>query len=508
VVLFAAALGLIAGATDVLRRQNQRLDLLSTEAQRSGIEIMSQTLNGNLMGAITLLGLTDNHIKQEAANGLLSIDSNIPMTLSILGNAFEAEGVFIAGQDGIVKTSWDRVNKPSTGLDVSFRPYYKMAMRGQSNMYAAISMASGDRALYFTAPVFSVHAKSTSGIGAVVARTNLTQVDKLLKEKFDAALLLSPQGVVFASNKTEWLGLIEGTPNALRLKAIRDLKQFGTLFEKAEPKVLPFTSAVSLQSINGQNFGVASAPVKWNDPTGEWKLVVLEDISRALPVLPSLLLGGGVGSVVLLLGWMLLHLVQGQHTQEQANQQLRTFARHQEVQAAYRTQLAALSVKLQRSQTLAELSQVFLLEARDLLGAIQGTLYVTNAKLPEQLILAGSSACAFEPPATLSLGETLLGQCAQERRIQVITTPPDGYWSVRSGLGGAQPAALLLTPLLLQDNLIGALELALLKVPDATAQEKCSETIALLTISVEILNNNLQLRQLSAALQTPCEGNL
>jgi C4-dicarboxylate-specific signal transduction histidine kinase len=201
-------MGVLVAATDINRREDQRVSILQTEARRSSIEIMSSTLNGNLMGSITLLGLTDRDIKQEVSNGLMSVDANIPVTLSTLGNSFEAEGVFTVGEDGIVKSSWDRINKPSTGLDVKFRPYYRSAMKGQSSVYAAISMARGDRSLYFTAPVYTERARATSGIGAVVARTNLDRVDALLKGRFDHAFLLSPQGVVFASTNQTWVGML------------------------------------------------------------------------------------------------------------------------------------------------------------------------------------------------------------------------------------------------------------------------------------------------------------
>jgi len=498
VVLLASAIGLLSGVIDHRLKQDQRLTMLATEAQRSSVEIMSTTLNGNLMGSITLLGLVDPDIKQDASNGLLSINANIAVTLSTLGNSFGAEGIFVVGEDGLVKTSWDRINKPSTGLDVSFRPYYKMAMRGQTNVYAAVSMARGDRSIYFSAPVFSERARSSTGIGAVVARTNLAQVDKLLGGKFDIALLLSPQGVVFASNQPEWLGYIEGEPTASQLREIRELKQFGSLFEKTDPKVLPFSSKAELQQVSQRFFAAAAAPVKWNDPSGDWKLLVLEDLSHSVPMVSSASLAATAALLTLLLGWMMLYLLRGQYAQTLTNQQLQAFARLQEDQVAFRAHLSELSLKLQRCHTLDRLAATFLQDSRDLLGTTQGVLYVTDVQqIPPVLRLVGVMACASEPPALLTLGETLLGQCALERRLQVITTPPGGYWSVRSGLGNTPPAALLLAPMVSHDKLVGAVELALRKLPDAAAQERLAQAIDLLATALEILLTNLQLRQLA-----------
>ncbi len=490
----ALALGISAAWVSQRSAQAQRLSLLETEAQRSSLELMSQTLNGNLMGAINLLGLIDDNIKLEAENQPLpSPTVNLPV-LATLGETFGAEGVFIVGGDGIVKTSWDRDNKPSTGWDVRFRPYYQMAMQGQTTVYAAISMARGERALYFAAPIHAQRKNTTPVMGVLVARTTLDEVDAALTKHTDGALLLSPQGVVFASNRPDWMGMIEGAPDAQRLQKIRDLKQFGALFEKTAPMVLPLSAATGLQRLAQQHLAVASAKVDWRDPSGPWTLLLLEDVNRTVVWTQALWLGAVLALALMLPGWMALRLMHGQQAQAQSNQQLQAYAKTQEAHIAWRRELAGLSLRLQHCRQLPELAQTFLQEARALLGAIQGVLYLADPKMPGVLQLAGASACASAPPAQLVPGDTLLGQCALERRLQIIATPPQGYWTLRSGLGNARPAALVLAPLLMQDNLIGVLELALLAHPDASAQEKLAEILTLLTGAVEILTNNLRLQ--------------
>lgn len=493
------AVSLLAGAlvawSDISRRESQRVSLLQTEARRTSIEIMSSTLNGNVMGSITLLGLIDRDIKQEVTNGLLSVDAHIPITLSTLGNSFEAEGVFLVGEDGIVKSSWDRVNKPSTGLDVKFRPYYKMAMKGQTSVYAAVSMARGDRSLYFTAPVYAERARATSGVGAVVARTNLDRVDALLKGKFDRALLLSPQGVVFASTATQWVGMLEGEATAERLKSIRELKQFGPLFEKTDPQPLPVNANAGIQNVDGQRFAVGVAPVQWNDPSGDWTLIVMEDLSASAPPERGLVQGGATVVLGMLLGWMWVHLLRGRRSQDEATAQLKMYAQQQEQQVAFRARLAEMSIRLQRCDSLEDLARVFLLETRDILGVVQGTVYVASADVQNTLQLVGSSACSEPPARTLALGEGLLGQCAKERRFQLVLTPPDGIWTVRSGLGLSPPAALLLAPLLLNEALIGVVELAVLQTPTDAVQGQLEEAVNLLANSMDILRRNLLLQQ-------------
>lgn len=479
-----AVLGLAVALTvfhgDRQLQTGQRLAQLHTEAQRSSIEIMSSTLNGNIMGSITLLGLTDGHIKQEATNRLVSQDANIGATLSILGNAFDVEGVFVVGEDGLIKTSWDRGGSPSTGLDVKFRPYFQMAMKGHSNVYAAVSMARGDRALYFTAPVFAEHAKARSGVGAVVARSNLKRVDALLKGRYDDALLLSPQGVVFASSRPAWLGTLEGRVTPSRIRAIRDLKQFGALFESTDPSPLPVSMEGGVQEIDGRPHAVASAPVRWNDPNGDWRLLVVEDLGRTAPPGDSALKAGIAAGGAVLVGWLCLHLLLGQHARAQATALLQAYVRKQDAHVKYRALVAATSMRLQRCETMDQLAQTFLTDARELLGAVQGAMYAVDSDDTQWLTLIGSAACAEAPPDRLALGEGLLGQCAQDRRTLVVETPSDGMWAVRSGLGHAPPAALWLAPVVVNDTLVGVVELALLVVPDGTLQDQSTELVSVL----------------------------
>ncbi len=482
----AALLGWISHRWDV----DQRLSLLQTETQRSSLEITSTTLNGNLMGSITLLGLIDRDIKQEATNGLLSADAHIYVTLSTVGNAFNAEGLFVVGEDGIVKTSWDRVGKPSTGLNVQFRPYYKMATQGKSSVYAAVSMARGDRSLYFTAPVFAEQAISTSGSGAVVARTNLDRVDRLLKGRPGIeSLLLSPQGIVFASSKPDWVGDIDGAPDGARLAEIRALKQFGPFFETKTPQVLPLRAIDGLQRVDTRPVAVASAAVRWNDPSGDWRLVLIEDLGLSVDPWPHIARGSLGGVITLLIGWLCLHLLSGHHAQQQSGAQLQVYATQQSDNLAYRAKVSAVALGLQRCQSVQELATAFLRDVRELLGAMQGVLYVANPQT-DVLELAGAAACDGVAAPTLTLGEGLLGQAALDRRAQTIATPPHGIWTVRSGLGTTSARALLLAPLVVQDQLIGALEIAMPSMPDAACQERFEDLAVLLANNLEILRRH------------------
>ncbi|AWI32154.1 response regulator [Streptomyces sp. ICN441] len=70
------------------------------------------------------------------------------------------------------------------------------------------------------------------------------------------------------------------------------------------------------------------------------------------------------------------------------------------------------------------------------------------------------TAAASEPPVRFRLGESLVGQAALSRRTVAVDDLPPGYVTISSGLGAAPPAALIVLPILVEDQVLGAVELA------------------------------------------------
>ena len=499
--LLAITSGYLAGNVTRDLREQERQSLLELDAVRSGIEIMSQTLNASLMGAVGMLGILDTDIKREALGKLAANNSVVLDKLESIGRSYDTQGVFIVTESGIIASSWDSAGKPSTGLNVKFRPYYQMAMQGMENIYAAVSLARGDRALYFSAPIYSGTTNAGDATGAIVARTSVHRIDNLLRDKGDIALLLSPQGVVFASSRTEWIGHLAGVPTPERIKAIRDLKQFGNMFENREPPRLPVTVERGQHSFDGKRYAVATANVQWNDPFGDWKLVMLEDLGRTVPLAERLRVALAVGLLALLLGGMVNRVLRGHYAQMMATAQLAELSRAQQASAERKTQLASAALNLQNSRSHDDLIRVYLDEGHKLLGVLQGVVYLFDAGSQTTLRLAGSYACAELPPPTLTVGEGLLGQCAVERCTQIIETSPDGFGAIRSGLGEAHPATLMLAPILLNAQLLGVVEVALLTHISEAERTQFEEMTALLAMNLEIIGRSAQTEEMLSSTQ-------
>lgn len=481
VTLLAVAAALLAGSSYRARMEQGRLELLNIDVQRDAIAAMSLTLDSNLMGAISLLGLIEPDIKKESTGPIPANQPNISALLENVGRAQHIQGLFVVGRDGFVKSSWDDSGKPSTGIDVRFRPYYKEAMAGRNNIYAAISLARGDHALYFAAPVYAGMARRGDPVGVVVARTDMEKLERLLARSGQAAILLSPQGVVFASSRREWRGMLAGEVTPARVAEIRAVRQFGKLFDEKAPRTLPLGLVPGMVQGEGRHYAVASAVVDWNDPSGSWKLVVLEDLGQSVPVGTGVPAASMAAAVVVLLGAAGMRAVRSQAAQQRAHLELERVAQEQALRAELKMQLAQVALQMQQAPDRHARLTAFLDQCHQLFGAMQGSIYAADA---DGLALAASYASSV-PPERLALGEGLLGQCALERKARIVDAGgANAAWSIRSGLGSAAPGALLLAPVQLSGRLLGAVELALPQMPEAAAHEQFLAALDLLAINM------------------------
>jgi GAF domain-containing protein/HAMP domain-containing protein len=98
------------------------------------------------------------------------------------------------------------------------------------------------------------------------------------------------------------------------------------------------------------------------------------------------------------------------------------------------------------------------------LNAVQGGIYLLVETPDGQLMLelqgvyAGNSQVVRQQ--TFALGESLLGQSVIDKQIIHVHELPATYTQVGSGLGSTHPRELLIVPLLFNQEVLGALELA------------------------------------------------
>ena len=146
-----------------------------------------------------------------------------------------------------------------------------------------------------------------------------------------------------------------------------------------------------------------------------------------------------------------------------------------------------------------ELSDRIITHLVKYLGATQGGIFVLNQDEGEPY-LEMLSCYAYERKKHLQkrieVGEGLLGQVVLEKEYIHLTEIPEQYVNITSGLGQANPRVLLVFPLIINEEVMGAIELASFKPFEAFHIEfmkKLSENIASTLASVKSAQNNRRL---------------
>jgi HAMP domain-containing protein/CheY-like chemotaxis protein/signal transduction histidine kinase len=191
-----------------------------------------------------------------------------------------------------------------------------------------------------------------------------------------------------------------------------------------------------------------------------------------------------------------------------------TTERNQE-QDWLKTNLAKFTRMLQGQRDLETVGQMLLSELSPLVNAQQGTVYhmhrpetIEEPMRPGLLLLAGY-AHREDQPIRIEVGSGLVGQCALEKQRILLTTVPANYTMIHSSLGAAQPANIVVLPVLFEGETKAVIELASLEpftTPHLSFLEQLTQSIGVVlnTIEATVRTEGLlkQSQQLTIALQT------
>ncbi len=448
----------------------------------------AETLNGLAMGTVQLLGLNEPHLKDVVLGKLSRDDSGSLRRLRAVRQLLNADGVFVFNSQGDV-VAHETPRERMTGLNVSERRYWQPLIHGSPVVYPAVSERMNERKLFIAAPIHSGTATTSEVIGAVGVETIADYLDYLIGVGGYSALLLSPQGVVFAATDKSWLFRLAHPYSPEDFAELKKMRQFGSaLPESQDAASLPFDLHRKVVEFSGIRYAKAVAPVRWKDPTGDWTLVILGDLGNAVSLKERGFVGLLVASLVFSLALLFRRALRYEAARREAVNKAETAAEALAAEARQKSRLSEITIRLQQARGPAALADVFFSRLAELVPLHQGSLYFIDSVGNDRsaLRLAGSYG-THSAPERVGVGEGLLGQCAHDCQVLVFTEVPTGFWKISSGLGEAAPGVLMLFPLLNNKVLLGVLEVASLDSRFLASQEMFESLQPVLSMNLEIL---------------------
>jgi HAMP domain-containing protein/signal transduction histidine kinase/ActR/RegA family two-component response regulator len=128
-----------------------------------------------------------------------------------------------------------------------------------------------------------------------------------------------------------------------------------------------------------------------------------------------------------------------------------------------KTNLARFSSMMQGQKDLETVSRLIMSELTPLVGAHYGAFFLMDSE-GEAPMLKLTNTYAYRErkgiPNRFKLGESLVGQCALEKKTILVTRVPSDYVTINSGLGEATPLNIIVLPILFEDEVRAVIELA------------------------------------------------
>ncbi|MEU6546258.1 HAMP domain-containing protein [Streptomyces sp. NPDC046859] len=142
---------------------------------------------------------------------------------------------------------------------------------------------------------------------------------------------------------------------------------------------------------------------------------------------------------------------------------LRETTRANQEQDWLKTNLARISGLMQGHRDLPVVAELIMDELAPLVSAQYGAFYAAeDGDRGPELRLVGSYGYpdATDRPERIRVGRSLLGQAARNRRTVSVEELPEDYVTISSGLGQTAPRALVVLPIVVEDQVLGVIELA------------------------------------------------
>ena len=273
----------------------QRVERLQLETKAMGALVESVSSKGVVMSGASMIGILDARAKRLLAHPDKSLKSDVVADLATVIEVFNVQSASILDAHGMTLLALNAQGKlTGAGVDLAQKPYIRLALLGVPTVYPEVDPASAKRSLQITAPIFEQRATSSAVVGVYHLDSDVADVDRVLANYLPrTAMLVSPQGLVFAGNRSaQELTQLLSLP--LPLNAVAPEPQIGQLTLPMQRK----SGAYGQVSVDVENYNAANVTVNWPSEKGAWQVVLMEPSRDATENWTRVLLGAVVFSIL------------------------------------------------------------------------------------------------------------------------------------------------------------------------------------------------------------------
>ncbi len=159
---------------------------------------------------------------------------------------------------------------------------------------------------------------------------------------------------------------------------------------------------------------------------------------------------------------------------------------------------AKITAELQGAASFADFGQRLVSGLVPLLGGGVAAVYLFEENPPCLRRIASFGLNGDSDSDSFKLGEGLVGQCAKERKTVMLSSLPQGYLRIASGVGESTPTHAVALPLLSVSVLLGVIEFASFRSFNLREQALLDELLPVVALNLEILQRNLRTQELLA----------
>lgn len=207
----------------------------------------------------------------------VSDNPRIKLTLNSVNEVTNTELIIILDEQGTVISSTDNYSESLTGKNYGFRPYFQESLAGFPYVFPAVGAVTNTRGIYLSAPIMIAGRKSPAAV--IALKIGIDEIEAILRNSSEINALVSPEGIIFSSNQSEWLFHSVGDVGKENLERLYQTRQFG---DKTINRLTVSLGTTTTQ-INGEQYRLIKSVL----PVSGWHIYSCQKATMLAP-LPTL----------------------------------------------------------------------------------------------------------------------------------------------------------------------------------------------------------------------------